>query len=283
MVNFYFLGFLFASIALFSQSKVEKFEYERNNQLVSAYAFKIESCPKKVILNSWKEMVESNGGKFSLFNQVFESYTAERVVFSRLRELNEMKLFFQVFDYKSDSLLVTNAFQREDNEYILPNMGSEISKSAKEIILDFSFDVRTSCSKYQLRDAMEYAEELHRKIFVLKNQNIYLDKRIIMNHKKIKKLENIVKNLSDQMTFYNKRSKQSNDDFTKNKLDEQYDASSKKNEKLSSRLSAEKAAINESRLRKESNLATIKVLEAEVKSQKLIVEYIQNSLQYIKR
>lgn len=283
MAKIFLIGFIFNVFFLFSQSKIEKFEYERKSERIISFSYKIEGCPKSVISQVWKTMVETNGGKSSFVGEVFDNYSAENVVFPSLVSEGELKLYFQVFDYKNDSLMVTNAFQKIDGQFILPNLANGISIEAKEIMLDFSFEVRKECKKYELSEAAKYAEDLHRKIYVLENQNLFLDKSIISTHSKIKKLDYMVKTLADQINFYEKKGNQTEDDFTRTKLGQQYSIVAKKHSKLNAKLLAETASINEYRVKKESNLDSIKVMQKEIESQKLVVESIRAALEKVKR
>ena len=93
----------------------------------------------------------------------------------------------------------------------------------------------------------------------------------------------MVKTLADQTDFYEKKGNQTEDDFTRTKLRQQYSVVEKKHSKLNAKLLAETASINEYRVKKESNLDSIKVMQKEIESQKLVVESIRAALEKVKR
>lgn len=279
-----FVAMFLSNISLlFSQPRIEKVEYTRKSQLIKSFSFKVGSCKQSSVYNAWKSLAELNGGRISIMGKLLENHTAEDVVFKRLYNKGLLKLYFQTFEAENDSLIVTNAIQTLDEQFIVPGDGSSASAEAFEIMLDLSLLTRQYCVKEDLNKAIAFAENLNRKIFNLKSRNALLEKEIGRREFKLHKFSNMEKSLANQLAFYKRKKSNAADGFARRKITDRQEEIDKKYRKLNLKIKSERSYINEARIKKNTNLKIVEDLKQEIENQKLVVANIQEKLSSIVR
>ncbi|MFV0530667.1 MAG: hypothetical protein ACK5MD_04435 [Flavobacteriales bacterium] len=172
-----------------SQTVIYEENIKYGNSYGNALLFQIPYCSKKIVKTQWKESVSTHFGKTS-FKNVFKGIS---ITDADLKGISNqpVDVYYRILDTKTDTLRIATAFVLNGGEFLSKATHPKEYQNAVHLLTDYAYTVKKKCIELELQDAYDYQGtlnddyvKLQRFKGKLEKENTLLENKIIQTQQK---------------------------------------------------------------------------------------------------